>query len=305
MTTLNKAFSRHRKIFLSLAMLLFTVIFLFSVFKLYAVRHEYYLTAKFSTSGPLYINMPVYFRGYNIGKTTKIAPTKDYKYTLVKIVLFPESPKLPDDIVAKVKNHNARKEYIDLMVSDTPSETGLQSGSTIDGEPAFDLEAFLSDLADSGIIVPLLQTFSDTLVSAGKTSDEVRNFFSDSRNILKDNRESLKQTTSGFASTSSSLNKLTTRFNNAITDEKINRTTSSIDKSSANILSASEDVKKITTKVDFATRNIDQTMAKIDCTVSDAKDITSNVKTMTSGLCEVLNKRFAGLRIIFGKPIRN
>jgi len=265
----------------------------------------YHITAKFIQSGPLYVNMPVYYRGYKIGETKKVKPSKDYKYTLVKISLYPEEPKLPENIVAKVKNHNVRKEYIDLVAPDYPSTTLLKNGSIVDGEAAFDLEAFLADIADSGIIVPLLQNFSDTLLSANKTSVEIKNFFSDSRTILKENRRNLNQTTKDLAQSTKSLKKITSTFNNSFTEDKLNNTTSSIDKSSSNVLAATERIKNITTTIDCATRNLDKTVAKIDCTMSNATVITSNVKMMTNGFCEVLNKRFAGLRILFGKPLNN
>jgi len=296
-------FSEHKLWIILIA--LFIVLISGAVYKLYEIYFSYYITAKFSESGPLYVNMPVYYRGYNIGRTTKVKPDKDYKHTLVKIMLYPREPKLPVDIVAKVKNHNVRKEYIDLLSQDDSSTTFIKRGSTVDGEPAFDLEAFLSDIADSGIIVPLLQNFSDTLTSINKASSEAGKLFSDSRFLLKDNRQNLKQATNDFAKTSRSLTKLTSRVNNSFTEEKLNNTTTSVNKSSTNILTASENIKRITGSIDCATRNLETTMARIDSTVADTKIITTNVKTITGGICETLTKKFAGMRILFGKPLNN
>ena len=274
-------------------------------FQLYEHRYGYFVTAKFSESGPLYKDMPVFFRGYEIGGIKKIYLSKDYKYTFVKIKIFPQNPKLPADIIAKVKHHNVRKDYIDLLPPDESSDKLLKNRSVIDGEPAFDLEAFLSDIADSGLIVPLIQTFSDTLLSLNKTSTQIGNFFTDSRSILKENRENISQSTADLSQTTKSLKKITTKFNNTITDEKLNNTTSSVDKSASNILAASESVKNIAASVDCATRNLDKTITKIDCTITEVNSVASNLKTITNGLKETLGKRFAGIRIIFGKPIKN
>ena len=300
MDKLSKIFFKYKS---TIFIPLFFMLLLTLTFWLYEVHHRYFITAKFYKSGPLYTNMPVYYKGYKIGQVKKIKLNQDYKYTLVKIVLFPKNPKLSEDIVAKAKKIDANKYYIDLIAPDQPSVTLLKNGSIIYGEPAFDLEAFLSDIADSGLIVPLLQNFSDVLVSANKTSNEIRNFFSDSRLILKDNRQNLKQTSKELVQTSKSLTKITSKFNNSITEDKIDNTTSSVVKSSTNILAATESIKNITGSIDCATRNLDKTVAKIDSTVSDTKIITSNVKTITNGFCEVLGKRFAGLRILFGKSI--
>jgi len=298
----SETFSKNLIIILIPLLLILTLMGINRVYKMHFGNH---ITIKFTQSGPLYKNMPVYFRGYKIGQTLDINPSKDYKNTLVKVWLYPKEMKLPEDVSAKVKKIDSKSNYIDLISLDDTVTTTLKKGSTIEGEPAFDLDAFLSDIADSGVIVPLLQNFSDALISANKTSDEIRNFFTDSRGVLKDNRQNLKQTTQNFNQASKSVTQLTSRFNNAITDEKINRTTSSVDKSATNIQSASESVKNITQNVDNATKNLDKTMAKVDCVMSDTKAITSNVKTITTGFCEVLSKRFAGLRIIFGKPLKN
>lgn len=309
MSRANDIFSKYS---VAILITLFLILISIAAYKLYEIYFGYYITAKFSQSGPLYLNMPVYYKGYNIGRTTKIKPDKDYKYTYATIMLYPQDPKLPKNIVAKVKNHNVRKEYVDLMVQDAPSTTLIKRGSIIEGIPAFDLEAFLAEIADSGIIVPLLQNFSDTLVSVNKASTEMGKFFSDSRLILKDNRQNLKQATTDIAKStkdiaqsSKSFKKITSRVNNSLTEDKLNGTTSSVSKASANILSATENIKTITTSIDCATRNLGTTIAKIDSAVSDTNVITSNVRIITGGLCQVLHQRFAGLRIIFGKPLNN
>ena len=274
-------------------------------FRLYERFFEYHITAKFSESGPLYVNMPVYYKGYKIGRTKEIKPSEDYKYTFVKIILYAQKPKLPEDIAAKAKKLDMKKDYIDLITPDEPSTTLLKNGGTIKGEPAFDMDAFLSDIADADVLIPLLQNFSDVLVSANKTSGEVKNFFSELRSTLKDNRQNLNQTTTDVALSAKSLAKITSRFNNSITEEKIKNTTSNVDKSSTNIRMATENIKNITTNVNSATKNLDKTVAKIDCTISEVNTIATNLKVITGGFCEVLGKRFAGLRIIFGKPINN
>jgi ABC-type transporter Mla subunit MlaD len=283
----------------------FILLILTIIFFGYKLFYGPFITAKFPKSGPLSVNMPVYYKGYHIGQTVGVKLSEDYKYSLVKIMLYPSKIKLPENVEAKAKKPDSRKDYIDLVNPEQPSIVLLKNGGIIDGQQAFDMETFLSEIADSGIIVPLLQNFSDTLVSAGETSDEIKNFFSDFRSVLQENRQNLKQASKELAQSTKSLSKLTSKFNNSITEEKLNSTTSTVDKSANNILAASENIKNITANVDCATRNIDKTVAKIDSTVSDAKAITCDVKTITSGFREVLSKRFAGLRIIFGKPVKN
>lgn len=281
------------------------------LFHLYDDRYICHITAKFDDSGPLYVNMPIYYKGYKIGHTTDIKLTEDYSYTLVRIDLYAQKPKLPANIIAKVKKRDTKTDYIELTIPDDPSAVLIENGSIIDGQAAFDLETFLSTIMDSGMLDPIIDNASQLLSSFSDTSDKIGSFFSDSNVILKDNKQNIKHTTT-------SLTEITSKINTSIKKEQLSNTMSSVDKSSTNILTATENiknitcnvgtatesVKNITCNVEKATKNLDQTMTKIDCTISNVNATASNVKNITGGLCEVLGKRFAGLRIIFGKPMK-
>jgi len=292
---MNKLVDIFLKLVVIVLILLFVILISLGIFKIYD-HFRYHIFVKFVKSGPLFKGMPVCFKGYRIGQTQKVTLSEDYKYTMVKIVLYPKNPKLPKDITGVVKKHDMLGNYIDLIVSEEPSATLLASGDIIEGKPIFDMGTFLTKIDDSGILIPLLQNYSDTALSISKTSTKIDNFFSDSRSILKDNRQNLKHTTE-------SLNKITSNFNTSFSKDKLHNTTSSIEKSAANIQAASENVKNITQSVDCATRNLDKTMEKIDSTLCEAHATVSNARVITGGFREVLAKRFAGLRIIFGKPL--
>lgn len=301
---MNKSNELLSKYIVVLLIPLLFILILMVTYRIYEGRFGNHITVKFAHSGPLYKNMPVYFRGYKIGQSLDVKPSEDYKHTLVKVWLYPRNPKLPEDVTAKVKKLNPNENYIDLINFDETLTEVLKNGSTIDGEPAFDLDAFLSDIDDSGVLIPLLQNFSDVLVSANKTSEEIRNFFSDSRLVVNDNRQSLKEASQNFNQTSKSLKKLTSKFNNSITEDKLNNTTSGVDKSVTNIQAASESIKNITSSVDCATRNLSQTVVNLDSALCETKAVATNAKAITGGLRETLGKRFAGLRLIFGQPLK-
>lgn len=285
---MNKLVDIFLKLVVIILVLLVIAFISLGIFKLYDY-FRYHIFVKFTFSGPLFRGMPVCFKGYRIGHTQKVSLSEDYKYTLVKIVLYPKNPKIPKDTLGVVKKHDMLGNYIDLIPSDEPSTAILKSGDIIDGKPIFDIGTFLSKIDDSDILIPLLQNYSDTALNISKTSTKIGDFFSDSHSVLKDNRQNLKRTTE-------SLSKITSNLNTSFSKEKLNETTSSVNKSATNIQVITENVKNITQSVDCATKNLDKTMAKIDCTAS-------NVKAITGGFREVMGKRFAGLRIIFGKPL--
>lgn len=288
-----------------LTIFILIILIITTTFWLYRDYSQFNFTIKFSETGPIRTRIPVYFKGYRIGEVRKVSLTDDYKYSLVKIVLYPQNPKLSKDITAKAKHHDVIKDYIELANIDEPSTELLKKGDIIDGEKGFDLQDFLADIQNADVIVPMLQNFSDTLTSLKGTSNKIGIFFTDSRSILQENRQNLNQTTKNLTVSTTSMKKFTTRLNKSINDDKVNTTTANVNKSSANILEASENIKRISQNVNCATRNLDQTMAKIDCTLADTKVITSNVKTITCGVKETLCKKLGGFRIIFGKPLNN
>lgn len=300
MTKLIELIHKYKIIFFYI---LFLILILIMVINQHESKIRYYIVAKFVDSGPLHNNMPVYYKGYKIGKIRSIILSDDYKYTYVKIIFFPKKPKLTEGTIAKVKKLDNEEDYIDLVASEAPNEKMLKRGSIIDGEPVFDLDSFISDIADSGLVIPLIETFSDSLTNLGEASSEIKSFFSESRLIIGDNRQNIKETARNLAQTTKSLNKITSRLNKSLTDDKLNNTTSNIDKSSTNILAATENIKSITNSIDSATKNLDKTMDKIDCTISKANTVASNIKIITDGIKCALGKRFGGLRIIFGKSI--
>lgn len=264
-----------------------------------------YITAKFSESGPLRKNMPVYYKGYKIGITKVIWLAEDYKHSFAKISFYPKNPKISEDATAKVKRHDLLKmDYIEIIVPEDSSETILKKGDTIEGEGAFDLDAFLSEIADANLIVPLLQSFTDTSESINKTSSEAGNSFSELRSILKENRNNIKRTTKELASTTKSLNQISSNLNISLTKTTLNNSTKNIDKSTSNILETTESIKNITANIDKATKNIDKTVEKIDCTISETNSTIGNLKAITCGFRKTLAKNFGGFRVIFGKSIK-
>lgn len=275
--------------------LLFIAFISLGIFKLYDYS-RFHIMVKFVASGPLFKNMPVCFKGYRIGRTQKVMLSEDYKYTLVKILLYPKNPKIPKDTVGVVKKHDMLGNYIDLIAAEKHSAAILQNGDIISGRPIFDIGTFLAKIDDSDILIPLLKNYSNTALNISKTSTNIDNFFTDSRSVLKDNRQNLKHTTE-------SLNKITGNFSVSFDKDKIRKTASSVEKSAANIQAATESAKNVVQNVDYATRNLDKTMEKVDSTLCEAHAVATNARVITGGFREVLAKRFAGLRIIFGKPL--
>lgn len=277
-----------------LALFIFLIMMALQV---YDVFFRYHITAKFTEAGPLSKNISVYYRGYEIGKTQDVQLSSDYKSTLVKILIYPKNPKLPKNIIAKIKKCDVRRNYIELVEPEEPSDKHLKNGDTIEGEPEFDLEAFLNEVINSGMLNPIIDNISNFLASVSDTSDKMGTFFENSNIMVKDNKQNLKQTTK-------SLKDIATKINNSFSEDDIRNTSQNVNKSSNNILTATENIKNISTNVDNATKNLDKTKEKIDLIITDTSVSTSNIKKITCGLHQSLMKKFALLKLFFGRPIK-
>lgn len=282
-------------------------------------NYHMYITAQFSELGPIYSSMPVYYKGYKIGKTKDIEPSQDYKHTLVKIILYPKRLELPDNIVAEVQKMKNNKNYLELKYPQTPSEKMLKNGDSIDGKTAVDIESFMTAQAESGQLSSLSTNLLDSTSTLISTLEIMGDFFDQLTIMVKENRPNIKMTTTHTANAAKNLDEITTNLNHAMNEDQLKGTFSNINKSSSNInlsteevhksatniTTATENLKNITGNIDKATKNLDKTMNKIDTVADDGKCITSNVKGITQGFCETLSKRFGGFRMMFGKPMHN
>lgn len=296
---MDKIVQYIKVLFLSLVLILVTVFF---AVKIHDKLFGYNIYAIFSELDPLSQKVPVYYRGNKIGRVKRIKPGKDYKYTIMKVFINTKKLALPDNTIAKVKKLDNGQNYIDLIYPKVPSEVILKNGSMIEGKMAVDIEDFMSELADSGDLTVMKDNIKKTLEGIQTASEDIGTVFELLNYILEENRNNLKKTTHNAAKISNDLNEASKKLNVVIDEQELKNTFSNANKSSEDVKQTAKNLKEITENVDKATQNLDKTVAKIDNTVSEVNVITCNVKQITNTFCQVLKKRFAGMRILFGKP---
>ncbi len=279
----------------------------YSIIKYYNANYNFsmFIVAKFTELGPIYKSMPVYYKGYKIGKTRNIIPSKDYKYTLVDIILYPSDLKLPENIKAKVQKLDSGGNYIDLIYPDSPSEKQLKNGGEVVGETAKDLDSFIAAQADSGALTAISSDLNKALVSLDEAAQSMSYFFDQLGMLVEENRPNILKATSSTAQTTENVKELTVKINKEVSREKVASTVSNVNSSSANIEGATKNLEKMTDNLNKATKDLDKTMNKIDCITQDAKAVSSHIRFITGGLKELMKKKFAGWRLIFGRPVED
>lgn len=288
----------------SIKKLLLILIILAVTVGIYLYMHAFYVIIRFDELGPLTKNMSAYYSGFRIGKIVHIGPDKDFEHTLVKVNLNQRDINLPQNTTVHVKKFPNGELYLEFVYPDSPSFKKIQRGELLEGIAPYNLEEFMlgqnissvSDLVSIHVIKAL-----DAMDVANK---EMELFFRTTSKILQSNDKAISESVNNAAAMTKSLAEMAENMNQV--SQKLNQAVdkSTIKDTTENIKDSTSNLKDTTEMISVATKDIDKTMKKIDDTVAQVNATAENLNSMTSGLNETLSKRFAGMRIMFGTPVK-
>ncbi len=296
----NKYFQNFRpqKIISAIA-LIFLFVFLYVIFKMFT---SIYITIQFDELAPFENNMPVFYKGFRVGRTRSIRPDKDFKHTLIKVVLDYKDLKLPKNTTALVKKidkgeKEGRFDYIELEYPDSPSIYYLKTGSYIKGKTSLDWNTLISQQADKGNLDNISEGIDELLASLKDTSDSLNTIFVTLNEILAENRPNLMNASSNLAKTTNNLQEVSLKMNNSLTQARLDNTTTGFEGSSVNIDEATKNLKDVS-------ENLNNMMPYIDATIIDVNTTMCNVTQISEGILETLQKRLGLLRLLMGQPVK-
>lgn len=265
---------------------------------LYTYITSFYVVIRFGELGALTKNMPAYYNGFKIGKIVKIEPDVDFKHTIVRVNLDTKSINLPQNTTAMVENFPSGELYLQFVYPKSPSLKKMKRGDLLEGIAPYSPEQFMLGQNISGVTDIVSIHVIKTLKATEIANMEITNFFKNSSKLINENSEGIKasvnntlQMTKNLEQMAQNLNQASKKLNNAI-DEKILKDTT-------------YNIKDATSDISNATKDIDKTMKKIDDTVCEANAAARNLNSITSGLNEAMCKRFAGMRVMFGRPLKS
>ena len=262
-----------------------------------------HVTAVFTELEPFPRNINVYYKGFRLGRTTKVYPSKDFTQTYVDMRLHMDDFSLPDNITAKVKTKNKR-DYIELIYPDMPSVTYLKNKAKIKGEKGVSFASYFQEQADSGNLDDLTDNLSDTVEAAGQTMDALTDLFHTANDILVDLRPSLKESGENLVLTTRNLT--VTTDNLADVSIGLNRSAKPkiLDNTFSNIELITRNLELTTSNTALLTKRADsETVALLNCLIKNTNKVVLNMNDIIKGFKVTLSKRFAGMRLIFGKPL--
>ncbi len=278
--------------------IILTIVILVIGFLLYNKLAFLNLVVKFDELEPFDKQMNVYYKGFKIGKTTKIYPDKDYKNTYLKLKLHPHDINLPNNITAKIKK-SAISNYISIEYPDSPSLTKIKNYDEIKGKITRDLNTTLSEKLGEEGIVEIVDDATGLIESANTTVQNLGDIFVQVNEILSEMRGDILLASSNLAKTTTNLENMSTKLNNSV-DEK------GMKNSVKNIEETTENIKEITTELNEITSQIDRaTVPIVNSVLCETNSTMRNVKEITGGIKHTLKKHMGLGRLMFGRPISN
>ena len=263
-----------------------------------------HITAVFEELEPFPRNLNVYYKGFKLGRSIRVRPSKNFTTTNVEMILHAKNLALPDNITAKVKRKD-KKDYIELEYPTAPSVTLLKNHSLINGKKSFNITSYIDQQADGGGLDELKDNLSYTVASAGETMEALTDLFNTGNEILNDLKPSLKATGENLVVTSKNLAEVSTELNKSVKKgNRLDNSFANIELTTRNIEFAARHLQNASLNLSNLTNNANRdTMQLINCILQNTNDVILNINDIIQGFQSTLSKRFAGIRVFFGKAI--
>ncbi len=268
-----------------LLILFLVVIFAFTIFLVYDSFAFTNVLVKFDELEPFEKQMNVYFRGFKVGKTTKIFPNEDYTNTYLKLKLKAKKANFPKNIQVNIRKKKTGG-YVDIEYPDEPSLVKLKNNDEIKGLITKDISSLLEDENLQDIIDDAGSLVENATIAV----QNLNGIFLDVRNIISDNRSNINLIVKNLVDVSSNFNNISNQLNISFSGDEIPN-------SLANINDTTSNIKEITSQID------ETTIPMVNRILCEAYSTSKNASVITGGVKNTLKKRMGLSRLLFGTPI--
>ena len=239
---------------------------------------------KFEDLEPLEKKLPVYLKGFKIGKTTKIYPSKDFKNTYVNIRLKSKRFNLPNNITAKIVKGKIGG-YINILYPDSPSITKLKENDEIVGKRTKDFNNLINERFVDEELEGVVENATSLIENANIAVQNLGGIFNQISEIIKESRPQINKTMNNLATTTTNLKEMSNKLNNGISQE--------------NISNSIENIEEITNQIN------NETIPTVNNILCEANEATRNAKEITRGIKKTLKERMGLAKFLFGRPVKD
>ena len=270
-----------KKIIVIIVLITFGILFWFLYQKLAFLN----ILVKFDDLEPFEKQMNVYYKGFKIGKSTKIYPDKDYTNTFLKLKIHPNNINLPENITAKIQKKGTGG-YINIIYPDAPSLKKIKNDDVIPGRLTKDITTILSEDGAEEIV----SNASSLISNANTAVQSLNGIFIEVHGILQDIRPDIKLAVSNLTKTTTNLKEMSSNMNSSLTKETLTNSINNVEKTTKSL-------SDITVQIDRTTIPV------VNSVLCQTNSTMKNVKEITGGVKNTLKKHFGFGRLIFGRPI--
>ncbi len=333
---------KHAEFKAGLFIIITVLLFLFIVFWLryFTVRPDMTIYAQFVKPEALTTGIQVFYKGVNVGKIRRVRFADDLKSTIVEINLYMKNLRLPANITAKTRSEGiAGQKYIELLYPENPSKQIISDKIVIKGQPSFsfsDIEEFLKDQFKEERVKRFIDNMERSIIVQEKMAIDISELSANMNQLLNQNEKELLAIIRNGAKSTDKLNKILADLNQVTKMPEFKKDLSKIISSTGNITgrisnvfeeeSTEDNIKDIITNLKESTVKLNTSMSrfntvlgKTSCVLDQTRDLTigngvvlntlnntnatvKQVDCFVNCMEGILNKRFALLRLMFGKP---
>lgn len=276
------------KIFICVFLL---IVLLFYLFYLIGTTK---IVVDFENLEPFKHHLPVYYKGFRLGHTTKVRPDKDYQSTLVDLRIVLKNLTLPANTTAILKRKD-KKDYIELIYPNAPFIEKLKHNDVIKGSLGHNFEHYLQEQASNGGFDEIKNNVNKTIISAGVTFNALTEMLNVATGILEDIKPTLKNSVEDLNLTTDNLAKMSIELKKSIDKGHLDSFLYNLDKSSNSLVVTTNNFSSLSDSFNRDSSRL------TNCLLQRLNILVSNINQIVIGVGETLKKRFGGLRLFFGK----
>ena len=275
---------------------IYTVIGILIVFYVIYLLSQICVTVDFKELEPFKGSLPVFYKGFRLGHTSRVYPGPDYQSTRVDLQIRRRNLELPENTYAIIRRKD-KKDYIELVYPNSPYLAPLRNKSIIEGQKGVNFETFIQDQAKNGGLDEMKEHVNNTIVSAGKTFDALTEMVNVMTSILEDVKPSISESADNLTITTRNLADASYNVRTSVQGDYISNTLYNLERTSENLALTTRNITGITGNVNNTSVNL------VNCVIRNINTVINNVNEIIIGIGNTLKKRGGGLRLIFGKTM--
>lgn len=208
--------------------------------------------------------VPVYYKGYKVGESTKLRPSRDFKTAVVEINLRPRNIIIPANAKAKLQKrtifYKFKQDIIEIVVPKESSAYNLKHDDYIKGQNTIDVNDFLSSQDEDS-----LEALTENI---NKTVEDLDKIIKDIDFIVVQSSRNIINMTDNLELTTANLLEVSNKLNNSVSEESLS-----------------------------------ESLNNIEAVTRSSSELVCNLNKTIEGLNNTLVKQFGLIRVLFGRPM--